>query len=423
MFLMLIALLALVTISVGAAPWPPAGRSVVQFGAKGDGTADDTAAVQTALDEAGQAGGGTVLLPAGNFNIAGHLSVPPGVTLKGTWQYVSSDTGKRWGGEGAPKYGTILLVTENAGNEQGDPFITLTDHATLQGVNVYYPNQKYDSAPDPYPWAVSMGGNNSAVIDVELLNPYKGISAVGAHRHLIRNVHGQPLRLGILVDQVYDIGRIENVHWNPWWSNRSPVSDWQMQNAEGFVFGRTDWQYVLNTFCFGYKVGYRFDDLGKGVCNGNFLGIGADDSLVPVLVQNCAPFGLLITNGEFVSFHGDDPTMVVVEQSNSGSVRFNNCAYCGPCNQIAKIAGKGTVGFSDCTFVQWDAPKQGRHAIQAGGGTVLIRGCEFRQDAPQISLEADVRKAIISENVVRGAVRIDNAAEGTVHVGVNLGDE
>ena len=26
------------------------------------------------------------------------------------------------------------------------------------------------------------------------------------------------LRRGILVDAIYDIGRIENVHFNPWWS-------------------------------------------------------------------------------------------------------------------------------------------------------------------------------------------------------------
>ena len=46
--------------------------------------------------------------------------------------------------------------------------------------------------------------------------------------------------------------------------------------------------------------------------------------------------------------------------------------------------GTGTVGFSDCTFVQWDSKNEGRHAIQAAAGTVLVRGCEFRQDKPQI---------------------------------------
>ena len=152
-----------------------------------------------------------------------------------------------------------------------------------------------------------------------------------------------------------------------------------MENGEAFIFGRTDWQYVFNTFCFGYKVGYKFMKTKAGVCNGNFLGIGADDCYTAVVVEDCAPFGLLITNGEFVSFHGPDPTMVEVKETNTGSVRFVNCAFWGPCNQIARIAGSGTVGFSDCTFVQWGGKEGTRAALQVQAGTVLVRGCEFRQ--------------------------------------------
>jgi hypothetical protein len=133
------------------------------------------------------------------------------------------------------------------------------------------------------------------------------------------------------------------------------------------------------------------------VCNGNFLGIGADDCYTALVVENSAPMGLLISNGEFVSFHGPDPTMVRVEAANSGSVRFVNCSFWGPCNQIARIAGRGTVGFSDCTFVQWDRNREGRHAIQAESGTVLVRGCEFREDKPQIQVAEGVH-AVISDN-------------------------
>ena len=33
---------------------------------------------------------------------------------------------------------------------------------------------------------------------------------------------------------------------------------WQQEHGEAFIFGRSDWQYVLNTFCFGYNIGYKF---------------------------------------------------------------------------------------------------------------------------------------------------------------------
>jgi hypothetical protein len=195
--------------------------------------------------------------------------------------------------------------------------------------------------------------------------------------------------------------------------------DWQMENGEAFIFGRTDWHYVLNTFCYGYKIGYRFIKTAKGVCNGNFLGIGADDCLVAVQIDESAPYGLLITNGEFVSFRGPDPTMVVVSETHTGVVRFVNCAYWGPNKQIAKISGTGTVGFSDCTFQAWDKDNQGRTALQVKSGTVLVRGCDFRKDAPQISLDPDVKRAVITGNVFEGAQRITNNSKGSVQIGLN----
>jgi hypothetical protein len=396
--------------------------NVRDFGAKGDGKTDDTAAFQRALDEAGKAGGGVVYAPRGNYLFKGHLVVPNGVTLKGVWESVPAHNGIRDAGLPKPTDdGTTFLITEGAGSEDGAPFITLNTNSTLKGVVLYYPDQKTDDVPTPYPWAIAMRGKNPAVLDVEMLNPYNGIDATQNERHLIRNVHGQPLRRGVLVDQIYDIGRIENVHFNPWFSMKPKLFEWQMENGEAFIFGRSDWQYVLNTFCYGYKVGYRFTQTKAGVCNGNFLGIGADDCLVAVLVEQTAPMGVLITNGEFVSFRGSDPTMVRVAPTHSGTVRFVNCAYWGPNKQIAVIEGSGTVGFSDCTFMQWDKDKEGRAAIQARGGTVLVRGCEFRSDRPQVEIGEGIIRAVVTDNVVTGEVRITNRSARAVQVSGNVG--
>jgi hypothetical protein len=132
-------------------------------------------------------------------------------------------------------------------------------------------------------------------------------------------------------------------------------------------------------------------------------------------VEDSAPFGLLIANGEFTSFHGPDPTMVRVENSNGGAVRFVNCAFWGPCNQIAKIAGRGTVGFSDCTFVQWDHNREGRAAIQADSGSLLVHGCEFQENKPQVELGENVRRAVITDNIVTGASGSPTTARTRYH--------
>ncbi len=415
-------LLLLVTTGVGVAFGQDGGGTfnVRNYGAKGDGETDDTAAFQQALDAAGQAGGGTVRAPRGNYYFAGHLNVPSAVTLAGLWQSVPAHNGLR--DRGLPKPtddGTTLLVTEGAGSEDGPPFLTLNTNSTLRGVVLYYPDQKVDQTPKPYPWAIAMRGKNPAVLDVEMLNPFNGIDARRNERHLIRNVHGQPIRRGVWVDAIYDIGHIENVHFNPWWSVKPEVFQWQMENGEAFIFGRSDWQYVSNTFCFGYKIGYKFVRSKSGVCNGNFLGLGADDCYTAVVVEQSAPFGLLITNGQFVSFHGPNPTMVEVTEKHKGSVRFVNCAFWGPCHQIARVSGQGTVGFSDCTFTQWDKPGKGLPALSIDGGTVLVRGCEFRQDKPQIELGEAVRRAVVIGNVFTGPARIDNQSQGNVQIANN----
>jgi hypothetical protein len=393
---------------------------VQEVGAAGDGKTDDTAAFQKALDAAGQHGGGTVYAPPGRYLMKGTLQLRGGVTLRGSYSCVPSHTGLRNAGQAKPgDDGTALLVTAGRGAENGEPFLTLNTNSTVAGLTVYYPEQIADEQPLPYPWTIAMRGKNPAVLDVELLNAYQGIDASQNERHNIRNVTGQPLRRGIWVDAIYDIGRIENVHFNPWWSSNRKLEAWQMQNGEAFLFGRADWEYVLNTFCFGYRTGYKFVQTATGSCNGNFLGIGADDCNRAILVEQSAAYGLLITNGEFTSFQGDDPTMIEVLAGNKGVVRLSNSAFWGPCNQIAKIAGSGTVGFSECTFVQW-GKQPGRAAIQATGGNLLLQGCEFRQDKPHIALDDAIGSAVIVGNLFAGAAQIEHPSRPTVQIGLNV---
>jgi hypothetical protein len=77
------------------------------------------------------------------------------------------------------------------------------------------------------------------------------------------------------------------------------------------------------------------------------------------------------------------------------------------------------VGFSDCTFVQWDSKKEGRHAIQAAGGTLLVRGCEFREAKPQIRIAEGVQRAVITDNLFSGAAQIANLSTGSVQIANN----
>ena len=78
-------------LSLSAAAFAAVQFNVRDFGAKGDGVAKDTAAIQAAVDAAESAGGGTVEIPAGTYltgsiflkdNVDFHVGA--GATLKGS---------------------------------------------------------------------------------------------------------------------------------------------------------------------------------------------------------------------------------------------------------------------------------------------------------------------------------------------------
>jgi len=181
-------------------------------GVMGDGIADDTAAIQAALDATGKTGG-EVFLPSGVYRVAGSLRVPTGVTLRGSWDAPH---------HGAWDKGTTLAVTGGRGQEDGTAAVELAESSSIQGVTMVWPEQKWD-AITAYPWAIHGQGMHNDVENVTFINAYQGIK-IGvpwSELHLIRNVFGCVLRRGIFIDTTSDIGRIENVHFNEHYWARS----------------------------------------------------------------------------------------------------------------------------------------------------------------------------------------------------------
>lgn len=412
--LALLVLFALLLASSGAIAQQPSRVSVTDYGAVGDGVTDDTSAFQSAMEAVSEKGG-TVFVPVGDYLIKTHLVVPPLVTLEGVWEIPTAWTQHK---------GSTLYAVEGEGDVDGPAFITLSANSTIKGLTIFYPNQKPD-AIRPYPWCVATsGGDNASIVDCLLVNPYQGVDfgTRASGRHYIRNLYGQPLRRGIFVDKCFDIGRIENVHFWPFWQwdEKSGIRDWLVENGEAFIFGRTDWEYVFNTFCFGYGIGYRFIESKNGPMNGNLLGIGADATNIAVLVEQTQPAGLLITNGEFVSFFGDRPTEVVVRKSHTGVVQFSNCSFWGPAHQVARIAGTGTVTFNACNFVQWDRDSVKTPAIELFGGHLIINACNFMNDSPQLALRGESKSAIVVANRMGGPLAISNPVNADLQVGLNV---
>jgi len=417
--LMLVTLLALGSSFVFAALT----FNVTDYGAKGDATTDDTAALQAALDAAGAAGGGIVQLPQGKFLVKGSLTVPRGVTLQGLWQAPH---------HAALDFGSVIYATGGKGDPDAKPLINLSPDACVKGLTFFYPEQDLKNIQS-YPWTIQGQGMHGSVIDVTLVNSYQGID-FGTHHnelHYIDNVFGCPLKIGVYLDKCTDIGRVQNVHFNPhyWLRANDPqlkhlegggwplLREYLFNNLTAFLLGRSDWEYMFNTFSFGAHIGYHFTNRGSGGTNGNFLGIAADWAWTGVLIDATQPFGLLITNGEFVGGAG---SRYVIDLSD-GVAQFSNCSFWGPLDTVLCMRGKRSYcSLSQCNICQWDHSKSGVAAIEAKGGTLIVQGSRFDEHKLAFSLGPELYSASIVGNAFKGGLQMENQCKGQVEVGLNV---
>ena len=404
-------------------PDPLVITSVLDHGAIADGKTNCTEPFQKALDFASEQGGGIVAVPSGQYLFSGNLVIPPGVTLRGVWESMHhADIGR----------GSQLFVVAGKGDENGDPFITLNQSSCIRGLTIFYPEQEAKSI-QPYPWTIRGQGMFCSVIDVTLVNPYRGIDfgTKPNELHHVRNVFGCPLREGIFINQTTDIGRIENVHFNPHSWARADITnppkegseDWNTllkyltDNLIGFRIGKTDWEYMMNCFVIFPKIGFHFIHTEAGAPNVVLTQCGSDIGPVAVRVDASQRHaGLAFSNCQMMAG-------IEVSETNRGPVKFSNCGFWGipTTNYHALIDGHGTVIFSSCHFQGWGKKDQESPAIIANGGRIIVNGCDFIDEEKQhIKLMSEVHSASIIGNRFSGGAKITNHSKGQIEIGLNI---
>jgi hypothetical protein len=387
------------------------------FGAKGDGQADDTKPIQAALDAA-KAHGPVCHLPAGFYRLNGALVVPPGVTLAGASGGVPHSE---------HPIGTVLLAFGGRGQADGEPLVTLKPNGVVRNLVIHYPEQTLPEVV-AYPWSVRVDGELCQVLDITLTNPYQAID-VGTkwnELHLIRNVFACPLKIGVYIDQCTDIGRIENVHFNPnFWTRMAlkppfPGGDLKAhleRNLVGFKIGKTDWEFITNSFVIFPRIGFHFDDFGHGPGNAVITQSGSDICPVAVRVDRSQGHaGVQFVNGQFMS-------TLQVGEHNHGPIKLANCGFWGAeatQEHIHKV-GPSTLSLTACHFTGWDHARTGSPCIRAAGGRLVVNGCDFMDPGKRpVLLEKGLQAAVIFGCAFRGpAPAIENQSGAAVESGLN----
>jgi hypothetical protein len=412
--------------------------NVMDYGALGNGKVDDAPAVQKALDAAVDKGG-ICFLPAGSYRLEGSLTVPAGVTLKGTY-------------DGIPHpmhpLGTVLHIYGGKGNADAEPAIILGFNASVRNVLIHYPEQQAPPEVIPYPWTIQIRGQMCQVVEVAITNPYRAIDAgtYANELHLIRDVYACPLSIGIYVDRCTDVGRLENVHFNPnlwkriglepklpappkgfqggddtYWN--SILQPYLKENLVGFKIGRTDWEYVSNCFVIFAKQGFLFDDFGHGSGNALVTQSGSDIGPVAVQVNKTKKHaGVQFSNCQFMS-------TVKIGPENTGPVKISNSGFWVIKETLEQVVneGSGTVILNACHFSDWDLPGQGAPCVRANNGRLILSQCDFSR--PRTGLIAARKNAVSLEpGFIAGTVTgclfhhdsIANTSAGKLELAANV---
>jgi hypothetical protein len=389
---------------------PPRALNVLDFGAVGDGARDNTEAFAAAMKAAAGGGNDVVFVPRGRYLIRGNLEVPENVTLEGAFNSPSARNRNS---------GSVLLAVAGAGDAKGKPFITLHASCTLRGLTIFYPEQKLKNPPIPYPWAIRGHGDNISLIDVLLVNPYQGVDfgTLPAGRHFIKGLYGQPLYRGLFIDQCYDVGRIEDVHfWSFWGGWDGELYKFMRSEAVAFVLGRTDWEFMSNCFCIGYHIGYQFVANQSGPGNCLLTQCGSDIGPTAVRVESSQSHaGISFVNGQFMAG-------IEVAKTNAGPVKFTACGFWGvpTTDSHAVLEGSGHTTFNGCHFIGWGQRDLKAPAIHAHSGGLTVTGCDFMDlGKAQITLEPEVDAALIYGNRLREKELITNRAGSCAQIALN----
>lgn len=273
---------------------------------------DATKAVQSALDDAGRAGGGIVYLPAGWYRINTRLNVPANVELRGSSSVPQRD-------QTGLSAGTVLMAYE--GHNTSKPssaaaLITLAgDRSGVSGLRILYPQNNPAKQIVPYPYAIRGKGSETYVVNVGFTNAYNGID-MKTHRndnHYISKLTGTIFHYGIVVGPSKR-GWINGVLTNgtgvvrvgygiPGWASESrifpQVIDRYTRKTQQLVRidGASD-EKLMNVFAYGPKVGLHVSSGNVQMFNLGTDNLGADGYSVRVVGGSVKVMNVMRYNGK-----------------------------------------------------------------------------------------------------------------------------
>jgi hypothetical protein len=323
---------------------------------------DDTAAMQAAINQS--ASSGRILnLPPGPINLTSNVTVGQGARIIGTGlpsyyspaNYVALTSNQTWfvlnhAGKGFTADSGALLASGN----QARTFKGFGTFRPLQPESLHAPY-----LPAAFDWDIYLIGCNDVLLDeLMLLNPTAGInSTLGTQgstgRITFGRIWGQPLSIGIQIDYNYDVSRLHQVHFWPFWRALTQILTYTTTAAYAIVMGRVDNFIADELFFYGYWKGIQFfnraaiggNPNGPGGTAGNFqIGKMQNDAGGTAIAIDSACDGTTGTVSQLIAYGAllsTDPPAFNIDGTNA-SLRIQALKIFNGSQYNARLAGSGS---------------------------------------------------------------------------------
>ncbi|MBR0658191.1 hypothetical protein [Neoroseomonas oryzicola] len=240
---------------------------VREYGAVGDGVANDAPAIQAAVDAMAASGGGVLQFGPRRYRLASPVTVN-GVSI--IFQGAGFTEGP------APRDGTWFTIdttgftpfTFTGVNTRGCAVRDIAVHQTHGAAQVPgWTPTAYDFVFRVQDCLGSIDFENVFLCAVN-----RGIWIDNSGRFNIQRLRGQVFTGGIEIDRSYDIGRIDHVHFWTFATSDDDVLAYQQQNLDAILLRRNDGIFLDDIFALGARSVLRFSASASGVTTKFYVG-------------------------------------------------------------------------------------------------------------------------------------------------------